>query len=77
MLNIYTVLQTLFILILSYCIFPCAAVLGRNFIAVNMTFENTAGPKGGQAVTLLSQSDLSVFYRCGITLTVSSTVSAK
>ncbi|KAM4081757.1 hypothetical protein ACJW30_11G116200 [Castanea mollissima] len=42
------------------------AVLGRNFIAVNMTFENTAGPKGGQAVTLLSQSDLSVFYRCGI-----------
>nr|POE91541.1 pectinesterase/pectinesterase inhibitor ppe8b [Quercus suber] len=42
------------------------AVLGRNFIAVNMTFKNTAGPKGGQAVTLLSQSDLSVFYRCGI-----------
>ncbi|KAK7825802.1 pectinesterase/pectinesterase inhibitor ppe8b [Quercus suber] len=39
---------------------------GKNFIAVNMTFENTAGPEEGQAVALRSDSDYSIFYRCGI-----------
>ncbi|GJR40824.1 putative pectinesterase [Tanacetum coccineum] len=31
-----------------------------------MTFRNTAGPEGQQAVALLSGSDQSVFYRCSI-----------
>ena len=56
----------MFILRFSCCIFSCAGVDGKNFIAVNMTFENTAGPEGGQAVALRSDSDYSVFYRCGI-----------
>jgi pectinesterase len=34
--------------------------------AVDITFENTAGPKEGQAVTLRSDSNFSIFYRCGI-----------
>uniref|UniRef100_A0A2N9IKB2 pectinesterase n=1 Tax=Fagus sylvatica TaxID=28930 RepID=A0A2N9IKB2_FAGSY len=33
---------------------------------VDITFENTAGPKEGQAVTLRSDSNFSIFYRCGI-----------
>lgn len=44
----------------------CAAVDGQKFIAVNMTFENTAGPEEGQAVALRSSSDFSIFYHCGI-----------
>ncbi|KAJ9539727.1 hypothetical protein OSB04_026233 [Centaurea solstitialis] len=39
-------------------------VWGPGFIARGMTFRNTAGPKGGQALALLSGSDKSVFYRC-------------
>ncbi|XP_016192386.1 pectinesterase/pectinesterase inhibitor PPE8B-like [Arachis ipaensis] len=42
------------------------AVAGRGFIAQNISFHNTAGPRGSQAVALRSQSDLSVFYRCEI-----------
>ncbi|QHO57648.1 pectinesterase/pectinesterase inhibitor PPE8B [Arachis hypogaea] len=42
------------------------AVEGRGFIAQNISFHNTAGPRGSQAVALRSQSDLSVFYRCEI-----------
>ncbi|CAM0955100.1 unnamed protein product [Alopecurus aequalis] len=41
------------------------AVLGKGFIARDMTFENTAGPAKHQAVALRCDSDLSVFYRCG------------
>nr|GEU30506.1 putative pectinesterase, catalytic [Tanacetum cinerariifolium] len=41
-------------------------VWGRGFIARDMTFRNTAGPEGQQAVALLSASDQSVFYRCSI-----------
>ena len=44
----------------------CAAVSGRGFIARDITFQNTAGPEKHQAVALRSDSDLSVFYRCGI-----------
>lgn len=42
------------------------AVSGRGFIARDMTFENSAGPEKHQAVALRSDSDLSVFFRCGI-----------
>ncbi|GAV77573.1 LOW QUALITY PROTEIN: Pectinesterase domain-containing protein/PMEI domain-containing protein, partial [Cephalotus follicularis] len=39
---------------------------GSGFMAVDITFSNTAGPLKGQAVALRSASDLSVFYRCAI-----------
>ncbi|KAL4397447.1 pectinesterase/pectinesterase inhibitor PPE8B [Arachis duranensis] len=42
------------------------AVSGRGFIARDITFQNTAGPEKHQAVALRSDSDLSVFFRCGI-----------
>ncbi|KAL2503322.1 putative pectinesterase/pectinesterase inhibitor 44 [Forsythia ovata] len=42
------------------------AVKGRGFIARDITFENTAGPEKHQAVAFLSNSDLSVLYRCGM-----------
>ncbi|KAI9071305.1 hypothetical protein K1719_046734 [Acacia pycnantha] len=42
------------------------AVSGRGFIARDMAFQNTAGPEKHQAVALRSDSDLSVYYRCGI-----------
>lgn len=42
------------------------AVSGRGFIARDMAFRNTAGPEKHQAVALRSDSDLSVYYRCGI-----------
>ncbi|XP_010259035.1 PREDICTED: pectinesterase 2-like [Nelumbo nucifera] len=41
------------------------AVTGEGFIAMGITFRNTAGPQNHQAVALRSGSDLSVFYRCG------------
>ncbi|KAL6850356.1 hypothetical protein ACP4OV_020983 [Aristida adscensionis] len=40
------------------------AVLGQGFVAVNMTFRNTAGPAKHQAVALRCGADLSTFYRC-------------
>ncbi|KAJ7950947.1 Pectinesterase [Quillaja saponaria] len=39
-------------------------VVGDGFWARDMTFENTAGPQGKQAVALKVSSDLSIFYRC-------------
>ncbi|KAL0876732.1 hypothetical protein Bca101_026437 [Brassica carinata] len=39
---------------------------GQRFVAKDMTFINTAGPLRGQAVSVRSSSDLSVFYRVGI-----------
>ncbi|KAK9293034.1 hypothetical protein L1049_021018 [Liquidambar formosana] len=41
-----------------------AGIDGFGFMAVGITFRNTAGPQNGQAVALRSSSDLSVFYRC-------------
>ncbi|KAK9060949.1 hypothetical protein SSX86_018129 [Deinandra increscens subsp. villosa] len=41
-------------------------VWGRRFIALHLTFRNTVGPEGGQAVAFLSGSDQSVLYRCSI-----------
>ncbi|KAK7355917.1 hypothetical protein VNO80_15181 [Phaseolus coccineus] len=42
-----------------FCISP-------GIIARDITFQNTAGPEKPQVVALRSDSDLSVFYRCGI-----------
>ncbi|KAJ0914770.1 putative pectinesterase [Helianthus annuus] len=39
-------------------------VWGSAFVAVGITFENTAGPEKQQAIALLSASHLSVFYKC-------------
>lgn len=40
------------------------AIAGRNFIAKDITFKNTAGASKHQAVAVRSGSDRSVFYRC-------------
>ena len=40
------------------------AICGPNFIARKITFRNTAGPSGHQAVALRVSSDLSVFDSC-------------
>ncbi|XP_056174190.1 probable pectinesterase/pectinesterase inhibitor 7 [Syzygium oleosum] len=40
------------------------AVVAPNFVAVNMTFRNTAGPAKHQAVAVRSGADLSMFYSC-------------
>ncbi|KAK7284397.1 hypothetical protein RJT34_19142 [Clitoria ternatea] len=40
------------------------AVVGNGFVAVNMTFRNTAGAINHQAVALRSGADLSAFYNC-------------
>ncbi|XP_024981289.1 pectinesterase 2-like [Cynara cardunculus var. scolymus] len=39
-------------------------VWGREFIARDMTFRNTAGPYAGQALAFFSVSDQSVLYHC-------------
>ncbi|KAK1277420.1 Pectinesterase 2 [Acorus gramineus] len=41
-------------------------VVGNGFMAQDITFENTAGPSGEQAVALRCESDMSVFYRCSM-----------
>ncbi|KAI3737786.1 hypothetical protein L2E82_27798 [Cichorium intybus] len=42
------------------------AAMGNGFLARDITFQNTAGPSGHQAVALRVGSDLSAFYRCAI-----------
>ncbi|KAF1873220.1 hypothetical protein Lal_00016361 [Lupinus albus] len=42
------------------------AIDGSNFIARDISIQNTAGPVMGQAVALRSSSDMSVFYHCSI-----------
>ncbi|KAK9056531.1 hypothetical protein SSX86_023893 [Deinandra increscens subsp. villosa] len=42
------------------------AVVGQGFLARDITFQNTAGPSGEQAVALRVTSDLSAFYKCGM-----------
>ncbi|PNX84942.1 pectinesterase [Trifolium pratense] len=40
------------------------SVSGERFIAVDITFKNTAGPEKHQAVAVRNNADLSTFYRC-------------
>nr|XP_043623597.1 pectinesterase-like [Erigeron canadensis] len=40
------------------------AAVGAGFLARDLTFQNTAGPSGNQAVALRVGSDLSAFYQC-------------
>ncbi|WCJ18245.1 Plant invertase/pectin methylesterase inhibitor superfamily [Euphorbia peplus] len=42
------------------------AALGTGFTAKSMTFENTAGPEGHQAVALRVQADQTAFFDCSI-----------
>ncbi|OIV90977.1 hypothetical protein TanjilG_16937 [Lupinus angustifolius] len=43
---------------------PTFAVVAQGFVAVNITFRNTAGPSKFQAVALRSGADMSSFYSC-------------
>nr|GLL42510.1 pectinesterase-like [Ipomoea trifida] len=42
------------------------AALGQGFVARGITFRNTAGPEGHQAVAYRSQSDMSALFDCSI-----------
>ncbi|KAG8391062.1 hypothetical protein BUALT_Bualt01G0148800 [Buddleja alternifolia] len=39
-------------------------VYGERFVAINITFQNRAGPEKHQAVAVRNNADLSTFYRC-------------
>lgn len=49
---------------LTFYVYVNAEVWSHWFIARDITFQNTAGPEGAQALALLSASDKSAFYRC-------------
>jgi pectinesterase len=62
-------MQNLFLLFcwineLPVCPHLQSAVVGQGFVAMNMTFRNTAGPSKHQAVAFRSSADLSAFYGC-------------
>ncbi|XP_013584901.1 PREDICTED: probable pectinesterase/pectinesterase inhibitor 20 [Brassica oleracea var. oleracea] len=40
------------------------AVIGRGFMAANITVRNTAGPTKHQAVAVRNSADMSAFYKC-------------
>ncbi|XP_050385771.1 probable pectinesterase/pectinesterase inhibitor 25 [Argentina anserina] len=40
------------------------AVSGERFVAIDVTFKNTAGPEKHQAVAVRNNADFSTFYRC-------------
>ncbi|XP_038889244.1 probable pectinesterase/pectinesterase inhibitor 39 [Benincasa hispida] len=40
------------------------AVNGENFMAQFLTFENSAGPKGGQAIAVVDQAKHTAYYKC-------------
>ncbi|XVE52368.1 hypothetical protein DITRI_Ditri02bG0116800 [Diplodiscus trichospermus] len=41
-----------------------SSTFGERFVAVDVTFKNTAGPEKHQAVALRNSADFSTFYRC-------------
>ena len=42
----------------------CVGIAGSEFYARDITFRNTAGPSGHQAVAVRAAADFLVFYRC-------------
>ncbi|KAJ8747216.1 hypothetical protein K2173_008854 [Erythroxylum novogranatense] len=47
-----------------FVIYVREAVSGERFLAVDVTFRNTAGPEKHQAVDVRNNADISTFYRC-------------
>ncbi|XP_061363292.1 putative pectinesterase/pectinesterase inhibitor 28 [Gastrolobium bilobum] len=45
---------------------PTVAIQGDYFVAINMGFENSAGPHKHQAVAIRVQADKSIFYKCAM-----------